>query len=305
MPLPTVSPTERYFTPQTVCVWETGLFIARWYKPSIPATKDEVIALAAASGVTDWYNVGRANFTKLAAGMKLRYGLTGRVVEGAAAAQAAVLAAASAGPCAIGLAGDQLNLTPHWQAGSVGHAIAVLYPPGSGTTGVQLDPLAPQGYAGDPFPPTEMSKFTTAAIVFAGAPKEADMLAVETVTLFEGGPRQFTIPAGTTLNGYDPARPGAPIISRLWSTSSSAPADGRVAVAWPGTAAPPVPNGTPFLRCTAGVYAGLLVLERLVVLAPAPPAPAPDCSQAVADAVAPLNRRIAEMRAKGADIADD
>jgi len=172
MPLPTVSPSERSFSPQTVCVWETGLFLARWYNPSIPATADEVIALAAASGVSDWFNVGRANFTKLASGMKLRYGLTGTVIEGASAAQAAVLTAASAGPCAIGLAGDQLNLTPHWQATSVGHAIAVFYPPGSETTGIQLDPLAPQDYAGDPFSPVEMRAFTTAAIIFTGAPAE-------------------------------------------------------------------------------------------------------------------------------------
>lgn len=54
MPLPTVAPSETSFNPQTVCVWETGLFIARWYDPLIPATKDEVIALAAASGVDDW-----------------------------------------------------------------------------------------------------------------------------------------------------------------------------------------------------------------------------------------------------------
>lgn len=173
MPLPTVAPTERVFSPQTVCVWATGLYLARWHNPAIPVTKEEVIALAAASGVADWHNVGRANFTKLAVGMKLRYGLVVKVIEGAAAAQSAVLAAASAGPCAIGLAGDQLNLTPHWQPVSVGHAIAVFYQ--GGTAGIQLDPLAPQGYAGDPFPPAEMSKFTTAAIIVAGAPKEVDV----------------------------------------------------------------------------------------------------------------------------------
>jgi hypothetical protein len=172
MPLPTVLPSETSFDPQTVCVWETGLFIARWYDPSIPATKNEVIALAAASGVDDPFIEGRANFTKLASGMKARYGLTGTVIEGAAAARDAVLAAASAGPCAIGLAGDQLNLTPHHQDHSVGHAIAVFYPPGSETTGIQLDPLAPQDYPGDPFSPVEMRAFTTAAIIFTGAPKE-------------------------------------------------------------------------------------------------------------------------------------
>jgi hypothetical protein len=172
MPLPTVSPSERSFNPQTVCVWETGLFIARWYNPSVPANEDEVIALAADSGVSDWWTDGQANFTKLATGMKQRYGLAGTVIEGAGAAQTAVLAAVSAGSCAIGLAGDQVSLTPHWQDVSVGHAIAVFYPPASDTTGVQLDPLAPPDYPGDPFSPDEMTRFTTAAIIFAGAPRE-------------------------------------------------------------------------------------------------------------------------------------
>jgi len=171
MPLPTVAPSEQAFDPQTVCVWVTGLYLARWYNPSIPPTQGEVIALAADSGVSDWRKEGLANFGKLADGMKKRYGLTGTVIEGADAAQTAVLAAVIAGPCAIGLAGDQLNLTPHWQDVSVGHAIAVFYPPASDTTGVQLDPLAPPGYNGDPFSPAEMMRFTTAAIIFAGAPR--------------------------------------------------------------------------------------------------------------------------------------
>ena len=172
MPLPTVSPSERSFNPQTVCVWETGLFIARWHNPSVPASEQEVIALAADSGVSDWWVDGRANFTRLAAGMKQRYGLSGTVIEGAAAAQTAVLAAASSGPCAIGLAGDQLNLPRPFQAVSVGHAVAVFYPPASDTTGVLLDPLAPHDYPGDPFLSADVMQFATAAIIFAGAPEE-------------------------------------------------------------------------------------------------------------------------------------
>lgn len=205
MPLPTVSPSERSFNPQTVCVWETGLFIARWYNPSIPATTDEVIALAAASGVSDWFKTGRANFTKLASGMKARYGLTGTVIEGAAPAKRAVLAAAAAGPFAVGLAGNQLKLTPHWQTGSVGHAIAVFYPRGGEETGVQLDPLAPQDYAGDPFSPAEMKVFTTAAIVFAGAPKGDLMPGYKAVdegigTFTFVGPHDLISPLNTTVH---------------------------------------------------------------------------------------------------------
>jgi hypothetical protein len=176
MALPTVLPSERSFSPQTVCVPLSCFYLARYFKPEIPATKDEAIALMAAAGVTDWYTVGRFNFTKLAAGMKARYGLIGTVVEGMAAAQAAAKAAAAAGPCAIGYAGNQANLVPSWQPGNnIGHAIAVIYQPGAGTTGIQLDPLAPAGYAGDSFPLTEMAKFATAAIIFTGAPKETDV----------------------------------------------------------------------------------------------------------------------------------
>jgi hypothetical protein len=186
-------------------VWETGLFIARWYNPSIPPTEDEVIALAADSGVSDWWADGRANFTRLAAGVEQRYGLVGTVVEGAAAAQNAVLAAVSAGPCAIGLAGDQLILTPHWQDVSVGHAIAVFYPPASDTTGVQLDPLAPADYRGDPFAPDEMMRFTTAAIIFAGAPREDLIPGYKAVAQGIGtftfvGPRHLISPLNTKVH---------------------------------------------------------------------------------------------------------
>lgn len=160
---PNVDPSERSFSPQTVCVWVSGLYAARSLKPTLPGTYTEVLALAADSGVTDWQTVGRANFTKLAAGMKKRYGLIGRVIEGPAA-QLAVLEAAAAGPVVVCLAGNQLNLTPHWQNGSIGHAIAVLYP--NGTTGTQFDPLAPAGYNGDPFPPAELAKFATATLIF-------------------------------------------------------------------------------------------------------------------------------------------
>lgn len=158
---PGVNPTERIFSPQTVCVPASGVYIARALNPAVPGTKAEVLALAVDMGAP---NGAGANFTKLAVGMKKRYGLSGTVTEGAAGAQAAVKAAFAAGPCVIGLAGDQLNLAPHYQANHIGHAIAVLYP--IGDVGLQLDPLAPAAYRGDAFDLVQLAQFATAAIVF-------------------------------------------------------------------------------------------------------------------------------------------
>lgn len=159
---PGVFPSEREFSPQTVCVPATGVYLARALRGSaIPGTKAEVLALAVDMGAPG--GIG-ANFTKLAAGLSKRYGITGaKVYEGAAAAQPAVKAAFAAGPHVIGVAGRLLNLTPRYQATDVGHAIAILYPIGS--TGLQLDPLAPAGYYGDAFPLAELAKFATAAII--------------------------------------------------------------------------------------------------------------------------------------------
>lgn len=124
-----------------------------------------------------------------------------------------------------------------------------------------------------------------------------DMLGIVTATLLEGAPRQFSIPAGTTLNGYDPARPGKAIVSQTFPTGSSAPADARVRVEWPDVSPLPIPNGYPFLRCTAGIYAGLLVVESYVKLAPAPAAPPADCTAAVKAATDPLNAKITKAKA--------
>jgi hypothetical protein len=176
---PGVLPSEREFSPQTVCVPATGVYIARALKgDSVPGTKAEVLALATDMGAPG--GVG-ANFYKLAAGMQKRYGLVAAAhEEGAAASLAAVNAAYAKGPIVVGLAGNQLNLTPHWQTGSVGHAICVLY---GFFPGVQLDPLAPAGYFGDAFGADEFRKFVTAAIIFTAYPDCTKAVADATATL--------------------------------------------------------------------------------------------------------------------------
>lgn|GEM_PF-4172660 len=168
---PGVNPTERVFSPQTVCVPATGVYIARALNPNVPGTVAEVLALASDMGAP--YGAG-ANYTKLAAAMQKRYGLSGTVIEGGAQAQTAVKYAVERGVYAVGLAGDQVNLTPHYQPNSVGHSIAVLYT--LGLWGLQLDPLAPAGYKGDPFGAAELNAFCTAAILFK-VPDTADCTA--------------------------------------------------------------------------------------------------------------------------------
>ena len=165
---PGVNPSERSFSPETVCVPCTGVMIARAFNPSVPGTKAEVLALAVQMGAPN--GVG-ANYTKLKPAMKARYGLIGTVTDhlGGPAAVAAVSAAVRRGvaagqPVVVGLAGDQFNLTPRYQSNHVGHSIAVLYP--HGAPGIQLDPLAPAGYMGDPFDGPELTKYATAAIIF-------------------------------------------------------------------------------------------------------------------------------------------
>lgn len=101
-------------------------------------------------------------------------------------------------------------------------------------------------------------------------PLEDSMLAVVTRTPF-AAPRHWTVGPGVALRGFDPARPGAPVKSSVFTSATGGWATARVDVAWPGVDKPPVPNGSPFLEVSAGpAWAGLLVLEAAVTLDPEP-----------------------------------
>ena len=58
--------------------------------------------------------------------MAKRYGLQGNVIEGGPQAQTAVRYSIEHGLYVCGLAGDQLNLQPRYQANSVGHSIGAV-----------------------------------------------------------------------------------------------------------------------------------------------------------------------------------
>lgn len=124
--------------------------------------------------------------------------------------------------------------------------------------------------------------------------RDQDMLVVANATLLQGGARAWRVPAGTTLSAYDPARPGAAVATTTFSAAYSALCDAEVFVSYPGTTTPPVPRGGPFLRVTSGGFAGLLIVKAQVALDAAPP---PDCAEAVATAVKPLEARIAAAKA--------
>lgn len=92
---------------------------------------------------------------------------------------------------------------------------------------------------------------------------EVDMLAVVTRQPFPA-PITWYTRGGSSLSGYDPAHPGAPVQTRTWTAVSSAHATAVVSVSWPGTTSPPIPRGGPFLEVSDGVYAGQLIVGALV-----------------------------------------
>jgi len=95
---------------------------------------------------------------------------------------------------------------------------------------------------------------------------------VASITVVEGykPARHFTVPAGTTVRGYDPTRPGTIIREVGFAAASGAHAVARVVIAWPDRDPEPVPHGT-FLQVADGAFAGRYINARLVVLDPPEP----------------------------------
>lgn len=67
-------------------------------------------------------------------------------------------------------------------------------------------------------------------------------------------PKTWFVKAGTTLSGYSPKHPGAPVRTITFAHDSSAHAAAEVSISWPGNPHPPVPHGGPFLEVTDGSY---------------------------------------------------
>lgn len=135
------------------------------------------------------------------------------------------------------------------------------------------------------------------AYVAAAPPtSEEEMLAVVQDIERYPSPRHFTVSKGTTLNGYDPAQPGKVVKTFTAADDTGARAIAAVAISWPGTVPAPIPRGGPFLLVADGTLAGLYIVGALVTLSPTAPPATGDCSQAVADAVAPLKAEIEDLK---------
>ena len=103
-------------------------------------------------------------------------------------------------------------------------------------------------------------------VPYVAQPEEPEMSYREIVYPFPA-PRTWTVKAGTTLSGYDPRQPGQALNTTTFAADSSADADAHVWIEWI-TPSPGAPDGGPFLRVTNGIYAGQLIVEAEVELAP-------------------------------------
>ena len=93
------------------------------------------------------------------------------------------------------------------------------------------------------------------------------------LTPFPEGPRLFSIAVGATVHGYKPDS-ATPVITMAFPGGSSASAKGVAKITQVPLRAP---QGT-FYPGFDGVFKDLYIPISEVTLAPAPPAPAPDCS---------------------------
>ncbi len=252
------------------CLWSAAVEWARAIGRSPPATHVEAEALRAASGEPP---TGGSNLGDLRRGLDARYRWR---MPPPITWPAAVVVALQPGTAGVVLgslgvfpAGHRLR---RWQPDfRDGHAVYIERDRQGRWW--WCDPLAPAG-AGVPDEVTEaeVRAFATAAVVGPVAYREeVEMFPVVTRQPFPA-PVRFTIPAGTTLRGYDPAQPGKAAKELRFATASSAHASARVGVRWVGVdpASAPVPRGAPFLEVLDGAFEGLLIVERLVRLEPLP-----------------------------------
>ena len=184
-----------------------------------------------------------------------------------------------------------------WQPSYAGgHAIcAVKLPDGRAWWD---DPLAPSTYIGEFVSVDELRTYfgglrvAGADTIYSGpgiAPivQGVEMYPIVTVRpLAAPNPRPFTIKAGATVIGYDPATPGVRYNEKVWTADSTGFAVAEVAVDWAnlGGQPRPVPSGDPFLLVNpdpayGGAYRGQLLVKLAklpdgspaIVLGPADP----------------------------------
>ena len=262
------------------CTWASGLMGLCDVRPATPATRVEREAIrAAAIAIAPLVDPPGATLTELVRGLEARHAYRPTIFIGTFLELLAVLETAQ-GAVILGRYDGlptALRLDPGFRDGHAAYG-RLAGPRGEIRPGYLwwMDPLGRGLYVGQWVEASVIRRYAGAwagfGQVHAAIFRRSVMLAVVTRTPF-AAPRHWTIPAGAVLRGYDPARPGAPVKSAVFTSETGGWATARVGVAWPGVDAPPAPNGAPFLEVSAGpAWAGLLILEAAVSLDPEPPA---------------------------------
>ena len=288
-------------TRYNLCTWATiemlcvGAGNTKW--PLGVYTDAELLAFNGGSTVF--------NFSGGVAAAKSRYGIT--IQSPTPYSQSQLLAALNIPGRVYGIAGKLANYPAgharrRWAPTFEGfHAVAVVTL--GGGKAIWLDPMAPMRFAGDTIDIIEVAN----TFALGNYPNDAryveggDMTTIVNATQFLGLDGK---PAVRTVS----FKPGTYTAYRLDGTTkpytlaaaSSASSDARCTILQSDNKAP---KGSGWIRIVSGVWAGMYMVEIQpgVAVAPDPVPPPLDCSDAVADAVAPLN---AEIAALNADVAD-
>jgi hypothetical protein len=238
--------------------------------PAIPPTHAEAEALRRDAGLP---STGGVTIEQILVGLGKRYGWNG----GTLVPSSSFLSVFQPGTSAV-VSGRLANFPSghrlrRWQPSFTGgHAVWIARLK-DGTFWWD-DPLAPEtGYSGEQ---VSLSEVETYIQGWPGrqlmAPiKEDAVFAIVTRTPYPS-PVTWRVAAGTTINGYDPARPGQVVKSARFDKPSSAHAAAEVFVRWVGVdyAQAPIPKSGPFLEVVDGVFAGLLIVKSIVTVDPLP-----------------------------------
>ena len=275
------------------CAFDTAVEWARvTHDSKIPATHVEAEALRAASGLGP---SGGATIDRVRQGLTARYGFAGTKAVGFTALWAALVPGTAA--CVQGSMG----------AFPLGHSLRRHLPSFAGihqVTAFRLDatdrvwwcdPLGPAGtYNGEWVSKAQLAAYVNAfaANGHTVAPLQEDSVTTIELTPFPEGPRLFSIAAGATVHGYSPGS-STPVKTQTFPTGSSASAKGIAVITQVPIRAP---QGT-FYPGFDGVFKDLYIPISEVTLAPAPAAPALDCTAAVKAAVDPLKVEVESFKA--------
>lgn len=288
------------------CAFCSALEMARVCKnPAIPATHTEAEALRDDAGLTP---AGGATQPEVMAGLKTRYSFVPRLVFGATYIWNAMVP---------GVAASVQGSYGVWPDGSHWRRWDPVFKGIHQATAMRLDstdrvwwcdPLAPQDgtYNGEWMPKADFLKYINgyaqggalvAMILPDALPSTATEEPVSQTIIKEfpfGG--KFTIKQGQSVTGYmwDPEKGVEVLPRKIWPAGAASGAD--IDATWAILRSDPGMHGG-FIHVSTGYFAGYCIPQTEVEWH-ANPAPAPDCSSAVATATKPLQDEIAALNLK-------